>query len=313
MSVFTKSPFAAAAQSSPAQASPAQASPAQASPARPLVTPALVAALLAISSLTPAGWAAPGPADPPATRAVEEDFDHTHARWTAVLAQHVHGDRFDYAALRLDRTPLDDYIIQLRVVGADQLAGWTREQRYAFWINAYNAHVVQLVMDNYPLESIKDLGGLFSPVWKKRFIKLKALHPGGSGKELSLNDIEHEILRPRFKDARVHAAINCASIGCPPLRSEAFVAERLDEQLDGQVRQWLADSNRNQYEPQEATLRVSEIFDWFEEDFERDAGSVRKWIARYAPPEEVEWLRATKQVRVKYLNYSWKLNEVARR
>lgn len=246
---------------------------------------------------------------PQATAPLVEDFDHTHARWTAVLEERVVGDRFDYAGLREDRGPLDAYITDLRVVSPAQLASWTREQRYAFWINAYNAHVIQLVMDNYPLDSIKDLGGLFSPVWKKRYIQLERLHPEGKDRALSLNDVEHEILRPRFRDARVHAAINCASIGCPPLRNEAFVADRLDAQLDDQVRKWLADPARNQYDRGSRTLRVSEIFDWFEEDFERDAGSVAKWIARYAPEAEVEWLRAQGKLRIQYLDYSWKLNE----
>ena len=240
-------------------------------------------------------------------------FDHTHADWTAILQQHVVGDRFDYRALSKNRGSLNRYVNQLHRVRPTQLKGWTRDQRYAFWINAYNAHVVQLIVDNYPLDSIKDLGSFFSPIWKKRFIEMQSLSPSGKQQKLSLNDIEHEILRPRFKDARVHAAVNCASIGCPPLRNEAFVAERLDEQLDEQVRTWLADARRNRYEAKDKTLRVSEIFDWFEDDFERDAGSVAKWIARYAPEQEATWIRSAKKVRIKHLDYSWKLNEARRR
>jgi hypothetical protein len=238
----------------------------------------------------------------------EDDFDHSHARWTAVLERHVSGDRFDYLALARERTALDGYLAELHRVTPSQLAGWTREERFAFWINTYNAHVVDLVCRNWPLESIKDLGGLFSPVWKKRYIDMPALDPGGQGRALSLDDVEHQILRPRFRDARVHAAVNCASIGCPPLRAEAFVAERLSEQLDDQTRKWLADSRRNRYERSRSTVHVSKIFDWFEEDFERDAGGVEAWIRRYAPAAEAEWMKAAKKLKRKYVDYDWAVN-----
>jgi hypothetical protein len=243
--------------------------------------------------------------------AARDDFDHTHAVWTEVLREHVRGDRFDYLALARERDSLDAYLGELRRVTPAQLAGWTREQRYAFWINTYNANVVDLVTRNWPLKSIKDLGGLFSPVWKKRYIELPALDPKRENRLLSLDDIEHQILRPRFQDARVHATVNCASIGCPPLRAEAFVAERLEEQLDDQVRKWLADPARNRYERDRSTVRVSKIFDWFEEDFERDAGSVNAWILRYAPADQVAWTKGAKKLKRKYLGYDWKVNAVA--
>lgn len=242
--------------------------------------------------------------------AAESGFDHGHALWTEVLGEHVRGDRFDYAALQRDRAGLDAYLESIHAVTPAELRTWTVDQRHAFWINVYNAHVVDLVTRNYPLDGIKDLGGLFSPVWKKRFIPMSAHHPGGKDQQLSLDDVEHGILRPRFKDARVHAAVNCASIGCPPLRNEAFVAERLDEQLDAQVRAWLADPARNRFDGVEQTIRVSEIFKWFEEDFERDAGTVENWIKRYAPEPEAEWMRGAKKIKRKYVDYDWSLNGV---
>ena len=238
----------------------------------------------------------------------EVAFDHSHALWTKVLEQHVHGDRFDYAALKEDRATFDRYLAQLERVTAAQLASWSREQRFAFWIDVYNAYTVKLIVENYPLETIKGLGGLFTSVWDERFIPLEALDPKGEGRKLSLNDVEHEILRKRFEDARVHAAINCASKSCPPLRAEAFVAKELDAQLDEQVKAWLADPQRNRFDREKETVELSKIFEWFQDDFVRDGGSVLGWVAKYVPEERAAWLRA-KGVRVRHLDYDWKLND----
>ena len=213
----------------------------------------------------------------------EPKFDHSHALWTEVLQEHVHDDRFDYRALKKERGKLDRYLKSLHAVSPADMRGWTRDQKYAFWINVYNAHAIQLIVDHYPVDSIKDIGGVFSSVWNKEFIPMKAHHPEDDDDELSLDDVEHQILRPRYKDARVHAAVNCASVGCPPLRDEAFVAEKLDEQLDEQMRAFVADTRRNGFNRSKNTIYISEIFDWFEEDFERDAKSVVRYVLRYAP------------------------------
>ncbi|MCE9594066.1 MAG: DUF547 domain-containing protein [Planctomycetes bacterium] len=243
----------------------------------------------------------------------EGAFDQSHRVWTEVLAAHVKGDRFDYKELQANRAKLDQYLGALQSVTRDEFERWTKEQRYAFWINAYNAYTIHLIVKSYPLDSIKDLGGLFKSVWDKPFIPLGHLFPDAPKKELTLNNIEHDVLRPKFVDARVHAAINCASRGCPPLRNEAFVAEKLDAQLDGQVRAWLADTNRNRFDQTKSKAQVSEIFSWFKEDFVRDAGSVREWLARYAPEDQGKWIReAGKELDVSYLDYSWKLNDVER-
>lgn len=242
----------------------------------------------------------------------EPGFDHAHALWTEVVKEHVRGDRFDYERLGKNREKLDRYLAMLGAVERVELDAWTKEQRHAFWINAYNAYTVHLVVKSYPVESIKDIGSLLSSVWDKSFIPLGRLIDDGEPRELSLNQIEHEILRPRFKDARVHAAVNCASRGCPPLRDEAFVAERLDQQLDQQTRAWLADAARNRFEPDKRRVQISQIFGWFEEDFVRDAGSVRAWLARYGPPEHAKWLQSDAKIEVSHLDYSWELNDVER-
>ncbi len=244
----------------------------------------------------------------PAAARPAPEFDHSHALWTEILSEHVDGDRVDYAKLKQDHATLDRYLAALHAVKPDELASWTRDQQYAFWINAYNAHCVALVVSKHPVESIKDIGGLFSSVFEKEFIDMPALHPLRKAKKLSLDDIEHEILRPKFKDSRTHAAVNCASLSCPPLRPEAFVAERLDEQLDEQVKRWLADPARNEFDETNSRIRVSKIFDWYEEDFVRDGGSIVGWIAKHAPEREAAWLKDAK-VRVEFLDYSWKLND----
>ena len=235
-------------------------------------------------------------------------FDHSHGAWTKVLEKFSKQDDLDYAGLKASRAGLDAYLASLESVTSEAFAKWTREQRYAFWINAYNAYTVQRVVDHYPVKSIKDIGSIFTKVWDQRFIKLTALYPAADGKPLSLNDIEHGILRPEFRDARVHAAVNCASKGCPPLKKTAFTAKDLDSQLDDQVRLWLADPKRNAFDAKAKHASVSKIFDWFAEDFKRDGGSLNEWLARYAPKEHQAWLGAA-GVRVSHNDYDWKLND----
>lgn len=276
------------------------------------------------SSLTEPGAELPvapasGPAAGPEAGAQDglpaESFDHDYTVWSGLLERHVRGDRFDYRALSESRGALDEVLLSMRGVRADDFEGWTREQRYAFWINAYNAFTLHLVLTRYPLPSIRDLGTMISPVWKKKFIPLGHLVPGSPGEDgskISLDTVEHGILRPVFEDARVHAAVNCASESCPPLRAGAFTAQGLDAQLDEQARAWLADPQRNRFLPGKRRAEVSAIFDWFEADFVRDAGSVAGWLAEYGPREHADWLRDGERVKIDHLDYSWKLNDVER-
>jgi hypothetical protein len=237
------------------------------------------------------------------------DFDHSHKLWTEVLAAHVREDAFDYKSLKEDHAKLDTYLGSLEAVMPEEFASWKRKQRFAFWIDAYNAYTVKRVVDAYPIASIKDLGDDKKSIWDQEFIPLGRLWPEAGDRKLTLNEVENKILRPRFKDARIHAAVNCASRSCPPLLEEAFVADRLDTQLDTQVERWLADSERNLFDRKGNRLLVSKIFDWFKDDFVRDAGSVQAWIAARAPEEEREWLESAMDLKIEYLDYSWRLNE----
>jgi hypothetical protein len=259
------------------------------------------------------------PMPPPSAAAAA--FDQRHAAWTALLKKHVvllssgQASQLRYAGMATDRAALKAYLAGLSAVGAGAFAGFDRATQMAFLINAYNAFTVELVLTRYPkLESIKDLGSLLQSPWKPKFIPLL-------GGMVSLDQIEHEMLRARgrFDDPRVHFAVNCASIGCPALREEAYVAERLEAQLDEQALRFMSDRSRNRYSAQGGRLEVSRIFDWFCEDFRlghRGIASEKAFFARYAQQladaaADREAVRAGK-ASVAFLDYDWKLNDVAR-
>ena len=243
------------------------------------------------------------------------------AVWTALLAKHVvlvdggRATRVDYAGFVADRAALDRYTGALSAVPKAAFDRMPKARRMAFLINAYNAFTIQLVLSRYPkLDSIRDLGTLFSNPWKPRFIDLL-------GDKVSLDGIEHAMLRApgRYDDPRIHFAVNCASIGCPALREEAYVAERLDAQLDDQANRFLSDRKRNRFDPKDGALHVSKLFDWYGDDFtmgHRGIASVRGFLARYADqladaPADRELVRS-QGAKVEFTDYDWRLNDVAR-
>jgi hypothetical protein len=241
--------------------------------------------------------------------ATSTSFDQSHARWTEVLTAHVHGDGVDYKAIQSDRAGLDAYLGSLESVMPEEFASWSRAQQYAFWIDAYNAFVVKRVVDAYPIDSIQDLGDGKAKVWEQALVPLGKLFPDAGGNDLSLDDIQNKILRPKFKDARVHAAIHRASKSSPPLLAKAYVADRLDDQLDEQVARWLDDPSRNRFDAKSNKVAVSKTFDWFQDDFTRDAGSVRAWLASHASEKERDWLASAKDLAIEFQPYSWKLDD----
>lgn len=208
-------------------------------------------------------WVLLGAMDSPAAQTPPSPFDHGHSAWDALLKQHVvvapggNASTLRYAALRSQRGTLKDYLDALSAVSAPTYGGWSRPQQLAFLINAYNAFTVELILTRYPdLNSIKDLGSFVRSPWKKKFFRLL-------GQERSLDEVEHELMRASgiFDDPRIHFAVVCASVGCPKLRNEAFVAERLDSQLDDALRRFLSDRIRNRFDATHGTLAVSKIFD----------------------------------------------------
>jgi hypothetical protein len=206
--------------------------------------------------------------------------------------------RVDYPAIA---TSADWKRLVASLAGADLAALHTREQQIAFWVDAYNILAIDLVARHYPVESIRDIGSLLWPVWKR---------PAGTvgGRTVSLDEIEHGIVRP-FGDPRTHAVVVCASTSCPALPREPLTAERLDAQLDAAMRQWMADPDKGlRIDRAAGAIRVSRIFDWFEEDFGK-AGGVLAFVARYAPEADRDWLREHgPSARIDYFDYDWAVN-----
>jgi hypothetical protein len=217
-----------------------------------------------------------------------------HSLYGELLKKYVKDSVVDYRGLKTEEGNLDQYLNLLDETNPDQLS---RDEQLALYINAYNAYTLKLIMKNYPVDSIKDIGGWFKDPWKIRFCKI-------GGKTFTLDEVEHDIIRPRFKDPRVHFAVNCASKGCPPLRSEPYQGSILNEQLNTSTRDFLNNPERNRLEGN--TLYVSKIFKWFADDFKRD---VVGFFLKYAGADLENRLSAKRdQITIEYLHYDWGLN-----
>ena len=245
-------------------------------------------------------------------------FDHGYAEWDALLKKHVRwlpngkASRVDYVGFGAQRVQLKKVLASWSAVTPAQFASFGREQQMAFLVNAYNGFTVELILTQYPdLNSIKDLGSLLQSAWKIKFFSLL-------GEPHHLDWIEHEQLRPKYADPRLHTAVNCASIGCPALRPEAFTANSLNAQLDDGMQRFLGDPTRNRYNAQTDKLEVSAIFKWFKEDFEKGHkgfSKIEDVFAAHADELTADSaararIRA-KTVGVTYLDYDWALNKSA--
>ncbi len=245
-------------------------------------------------------------------------FDQEHKTWSELLRKHVvvqeggKSSRVNYAGFALDRIRLKAYLGDLSAVSDGDFKSWSLPQQLAFLINAYNAFTIEKVLTRYPdLKSIRDFGKVVGNPWKDKFFSL-------FGRETTLDAIEHETIRApgRYDDPRIHFAANCASIGCPMLREEAYVAARLDAQLDEQALRFMADRSRNRYDTAAGRLALLPIFDWYGRNFSRGwkgYQSLDQWLARYADqlaesPEERAAIRAGK-LPVSFLDYDWRLND----
>jgi hypothetical protein len=244
-------------------------------------------------------------------------LDHQHAAWTSLLSRHVSwnaeetASSVDYDGFGRDRAALARYLKELSGVSRSEFDGWTQAERRAFLINAYNAWTVELILTRYPkLESIRDLGSLFRSPWKQQFFTLL-------GQPQTLDGVEHGLLRGAqdFDDPRIHFAVNCASIGCPALRPEAFRPGDLDRQLEEQTVRFLRDRSRNRFDARAGTLYLSSIFDWYADDFDlpfRGATSRAAFLALYRDALGIDAATAAKlaagEIEVDFLDYDWSLN-----
>lgn len=238
-------------------------------------------------------------------------LDHNYAAFDALLTKHVKWNAkgvstaVNYGSFSQDRAKLKVVLDEFSAVSPAQYNKFSRDQKLAFLINAYNAFTVELILTKYPdLESIKDLGSLFSNPWKKKFFTLL-------GEKRNLDWIEHTRIRAKgvFNEPRIHFVVNCASIGCPALRPEAMKASELEKQLADSSRRFFSDRSRNRYDKSSGTLMVTKLFDWYSEDFE----PVKKFIATYAKqladdPADQDKIKAG-SVDYSFLSYDWKLNK----
>ena len=218
-----------------------------------------------------------------------------HDQWTNLLNTFVTDNgHVDYKGFKEHEAELDAY---LAVLSANHpTAEWDKNDQLAFWINAYNAFTVKLIVKNYPVVSIKDLGGSVYKVntpWDEKFIKI-------GDETYDLNNIEHGIIRKEFADPRIHFAVNCASVSCPPLRNEAYVGSKLNAQLDDQAKRFINDPTKNKITKNKAQL--SKIFTWFKGDFTASDLSIAEFINEYSE------VKMTKKTKVTYFDYDWNLN-----
>jgi hypothetical protein len=228
--------------------------------------------------------------------------DHEHAAWTAALSRWVRDGRVDYRGWQRDGgASLRAYLDTLSGTCPADYEGWTRGERIAFWINAYNAFTVGQVLDHYPIASVRQIGWLPGAAFRGAFIPMEGL----KGRRISLDDIEHRTLRSDFDEPRIHFALVCAARSCPPLRGEAYRAAHLDRQLDDQGRVFLRDPAKNRFDAAGRTLYLSAIFDWFRGDFEAAAGSLPAFVSRYIEDRRV----GEPDIRIEFLDYDWSLNE----
>jgi len=239
----------------------------------------------------------------------------SHETWDALLKRHVEvrdGGKVtavDYSGMAADRNVLQKYLQNLAAVSRRQFDGLSRDDQLALLINAYNAWTVELILTGYPdIDSIKDLGSFFQSPWKKEFVDLL-------GEKRTLDELEHELIRGsgRYNEPRIHFAVNCASIGCPALKKEAYRGEALEAQLEEATTAFLADRSRNRLE--NTTLKISSIFKWYREDFEagwRGTNTLPQFLALYRDSLGLSDAQAAKLVAgdidIEFLKYDWSLN-----
>ncbi len=268
---------------------------------------ATAAALVVVSF---AAVLAAGTGDPPVVlSAVSATYDDTSY---AILLERFVNDEgaVDYAGLKENPEDLQEYLKLLAALSPAHYAGWTEAKKIAFWINAYNALTLQTVVDDFPVDSIKDISG----AWSKA-------HWNVMGRNMSLDHMEHKILREEFSEPRIHASLVCASVGCPPLRNEPYCAEALEAQLTEQMQALACGSIWFLANLERQEIWLSRIFRWYGRDFVEEGRTGREFRGVSATERavlnalypylttEAQNLLNTSPVRVRYLDYDWSLNE----
>jgi len=220
----------------------------------------------------------------------------SHQLWDKLLKKNVNAaGMVNYKSFQKDKSELDAYLKTLSDHAPQKT--WSENEQKAYWINAYNAYTIALVLKHYPVKSIKDIGGKIYKVntpWDIKFITI-------GGKKYDLNNIEHGILRKQFNDPRIHFVLVCASISCPKLRNEAYTATQLNAQLEEAGRDFLNDKSKNRITTDRAEL--SQYFSWYKGDFTK-SGSISDFINKYSSS------KMNAKTKIGYLTYNWSLNEL---
>ncbi|MDG1476035.1 MAG: DUF547 domain-containing protein, partial [Vicingaceae bacterium] len=212
----------------------------------------------------------------------------SHDNWNSLTKQYVTADgKVNYKAMKANLNQITLYLSHLNQTPPKD--DWSKNEKLAYWINLYNASTVYLIATNYPTTSITKLSG--GKPWDKKFVK-------SGGKVYSLNQIENDIVRPRFKDPRIHAALNCAAVSCPKMMNSAFLPEALNKQLDQQCYAWINDRNRNEVGPN--NLKISKIFEWYGEDF-KAGGGIIKFVGKYSRTK----IMISSDAKISYKEYNW--------
>ena len=267
-------------------------------------------ASLAVAGAAPSLMATPAAAAPGA-KAISGPWSRfgaaagpDHGPWTEILRRHVKLDRsgvalFDYGAAK--RRSLKTLSAYVRTLEATDTTKLSRDAAFAYWANLYNAKTIELVLEAYPVSSIKKVrGGIFNRgPWRDKVMKV-------AGRDLSLDDVEHGIMRPVWKDARIHYAVNCASIGCPNLLKKAWTPDTLDADLDKAARAYVNHPRGARVE--RGRLTVSSIYDWFQEDFGGNDAGVIQHLRAFAAPKLAASLKGV--TRISNDEYDWALNDV---
>lgn len=228
-----------------------------------------------------------------------------------ILREYVDSSgQVDYENLKNNRSPLDEFNASLAAASPSLYESWSDLEKIAFLVNAYNSLTLAAILDNYPTKSIRYIPG----VWNRQKFEVV-------GQEMTLDYIEHELLRKQFNEPRIHMALVCASIGCPPLRTEPFMGDRLDEQLSDQTRTFLANPNNFRIDRDAKRVYLSSIFEWFGDDFKTTYGmpqnfknlngketAVLNFISQHLSPADRDYLTQG-GYRVSYLDYDWSLND----
>ena len=232
--------------------------------------------------------------------AVAKEQIEASRAWDYLLGAYLHGQNLDYKGIKKEESKLDHYLDYLNQLKVSEMR---RNEKKAFWINLYNACTVKLILNHYPISSIKKIKrfGLWGSPWKKRICR-------SEGKKVTLDEIEHGILRTNFSDPRVHFALVCASTSCPALRFESYDASKLNRQLEEQTKSFMQNSEKNIFIESKKIASLSMLFRWYGNDFGSTKQERLKFIKPYVPQEHQTWIDSD-STRIKYLNYDWRLND----